>query len=315
MVFPTSPTPLEWSEQGNIGEGDALVPLVDILDIDCLHDVDPPITMLHASATSSCLDLPIYDEYDDEHVELPSCDAMLHRISCENSFGHIMFDNPLNLSYAMSEISHIASLQSQHSNYACPIKINPICTYGIDDEMMVIGFCFSCDDIAMLPLHELRNSSTIPCRDHIEPNMLCFGCCSYSPCDVSTIAHQETPIVSSYILGDFDPSHSLIDPNTCVHHMLPMNKHAIDVPYTCILNLCPHRVIHNNYSFMMDDMCLYHASNFFERCLSCANSHMHIHIMMDDVYIYHTHNLFRLCLFCVGTHEFLSTSQSHELTK
>ena len=37
--------------------------------------------------------------------------------------------------------------------------------------------------------------------------------------------------------------------------------------------------------------------------------------MMDGVYIYHTHNLFRLCLFCVGTHEFLSTLQSHELTK
>src|SRR3954467_7163242 len=67
--------------------------------------------------------------------------------------------------------------------------------------------------------------------------------------------------------------------------------------------------------FMMDDMFLYHASNFFERCLSCANSHMHIHIMMDDVYIYHTHNFFRLCLFCVGTHEYLSTLQSHELTK
>ena len=113
----------------------------------------------------------------------------------------------------------------------------------------------------------------------------------------------------------FDSSHSLHDPNTCVHHMLPMNKHAIDVPYTCILNLCPHRVIHNNYSFMMDDMFLYHASNFFERCLSCANSHVHIHIMMDDVYIYHAHNFFGLCLFCVGTHEYLSTSQSHELAK
>ena len=72
--------------------------------------------MIHASANSSCHDLPIYDEYDYEHVELPSCDVMLHRISCENYFGHIMFDNPLNLSYAMSEISHIASLQSQHSN-------------------------------------------------------------------------------------------------------------------------------------------------------------------------------------------------------
>ena len=36
---------------------------------DCLHDVDTPIPMLHASLTSSCHELPIYDEYDDEHVE------------------------------------------------------------------------------------------------------------------------------------------------------------------------------------------------------------------------------------------------------
>ena len=35
LVFPTSPTPLEWNENGNIGDSDALVPLVDILDIDC----------------------------------------------------------------------------------------------------------------------------------------------------------------------------------------------------------------------------------------------------------------------------------------
>ena len=97
--------------------------------------------------------------------------------------------------------------------------------------------------------------------------------------------------------------------------MLPINEHAIDVPYTCILNLCPHRVIHNNYSFMMDGMFIYHASNFFERCLSCANSHVHIHIMMDDVYIYHAHTFFGLCLICVGMHSTSSTSQSHELTK
>lgn len=58
LVFPTSPTPLEWNEQGNIGEGYALVPLVDILDIDCLHDVDQPITMLHASATYHAMIYP-----------------------------------------------------------------------------------------------------------------------------------------------------------------------------------------------------------------------------------------------------------------
>ena len=145
--------------------------------------------------------------------------------------------------------------------------------------------------------------------------MHCFGCCPFSPCDVSDIAHEETPIVSSCILGDFDPSYPLHDPNNYVHNMLSMNHNDIVVPYTSMLNLHPHRVIHNNYSFMMDDMFLYHASNFFEHFLSCANSHVHIHIMMDDVYIYHTHNFFGLCLFCVGTHEYLSTSQSHELTK
>ena len=113
MVFATSPAPHEWNEKGNIGDGDALVPLVDILDIDCLHDVDPVISVLHARATSSCDDfLPIYDEYHDCNVESINSDAMLHRISCDNSLGHIMFDNPLDVSYAMHEINHMAYLQS-----------------------------------------------------------------------------------------------------------------------------------------------------------------------------------------------------------
>ena len=160
---------------------------MDYLTNDCLHDVDPPIPMLHASVTSSCHDLPIYDEYDDEHVDLPSCDAMLHRISCENSIGHIMFNNPLTLSYVMSEISHIALFQSQHSDYACPITINPICTYGIDDEMMVIGFCFSCDDIAMLPLHDLRNY--LLCHAMITMFQLCIAL------DVVNILHVMFPLM------------------------------------------------------------------------------------------------------------------------
>ena len=99
---------------------------MDYLTNDFLHDVDPPIPMLHASATSSCHDFPIYDEYNDGHVKLPSCDVMLHRISCENSIGHIMFDNPLDLSYAMHPITHMPYLQSHHSDYAYAIKINPI---------------------------------------------------------------------------------------------------------------------------------------------------------------------------------------------
>ena len=33
LVFPTSPTPHECNDKGNIGEGDALVPLVDIMTL------------------------------------------------------------------------------------------------------------------------------------------------------------------------------------------------------------------------------------------------------------------------------------------
>ena len=100
-----------------------------------------------------------------------------------------------------------------------PLKSIPFAL--IDDEMMVIGFCFSCDDIAMLPLHDMRNSSTMPCDDHIVPNMHCFGCCEYSPCDVSTISHDETPIVSSYILGDLDASILCMSPMIACTFCIP----------------------------------------------------------------------------------------------
>jgi hypothetical protein len=154
LVFSTSPTPHEHLDHDNIGDGTTLVPLVDF---DCLHDDDLPIAMLHASMPTTCFDKPpIYDKYDDEHVECISCDAMLHRISCDNSLGHIMFDTPLDLSYVMHEISDIASSRSHHSNYVLSIKIHPICEYGIDDKSMVIGICFSSDDIDMLPLHKLQ---------------------------------------------------------------------------------------------------------------------------------------------------------------
>jgi hypothetical protein len=83
LVFDTSPTTHERCSKGNIGDGTSLVPLVDFLANDYLHDDDHLMDSPH-TMSSTCLDMPpIYDDYDDKHVELPSCDAMLHRISCE----------------------------------------------------------------------------------------------------------------------------------------------------------------------------------------------------------------------------------------
>ena len=66
MVFSTTPTSHERDNKGILGDGDVLVPLVDI---DCLHDDDLPIAILHAYLPTTCFhEPPIYDTYDDEHV-------------------------------------------------------------------------------------------------------------------------------------------------------------------------------------------------------------------------------------------------------
>ena len=88
----------------------------------------------------------------------------------------------------------------------------------------------------------------------------CFGCCQYSPCDVATHAHEETPIVSSYILGDFDAFHTLHDSHNCVHRMHSMNNNALDISRDALHNLSLHYAIHNNKPIMMDNMFLYHAT-------------------------------------------------------
>ena len=136
-----------------------------------------------------------------------------------------MFDNPLDLSYAMHEIHHLSYLQSHRSDYAYAIKMNPVCTYGIDDKPMVIGICFSCDDIDILPLHHL---SHMPCHDHLASDMHCFGCCP-SPYDVSNVVHEETHIVSSYMLGDLDSSYPC---------MIPILVCTICFPWINMLLMC-----------------------------------------------------------------------------
>ena len=152
-----------------IGDGDALVPL---LDMDCSHDINAPLAMSHAIMPFTCFDLPpVHDERDHKYVMTRSCDAMLHRISCDNFVCDIMFATPQSLSCAMNEISDIKSLSSFSSDYVISIKMNLICEYGIDDKFLVSGICICCANIAMLPLHNLRNSSHIPYHDRLALNM------------------------------------------------------------------------------------------------------------------------------------------------
>ena len=88
MVFSTTPTSHERDNKGILGDGDVLVPLVDM---DCMHYIVAPFAMPHAILSSTCFDLTsIYHE----RVMTSSCASMLHRKSCANSICHIMFAIP-----------------------------------------------------------------------------------------------------------------------------------------------------------------------------------------------------------------------------
>ena len=131
-------------------------------------------------------------------------------------------------------------------------------------------------------------------------HMIHIASCHISPCIASlmlddlpciecnyafSLDNEFSPIAFSHIFRDFDiflVKHACL---TSLHHI----PHAMNIA-----------IIASYYS-----------------CTCVSNGYVQEKktIMMDDVYIYHTHNFFRMCLFCVGTHEYLSTSQSHELTK
>ena len=166
MVFSTTPTSHGRDNKGILGDGDVLVPLVDM---DCMHDIVVPFSMPHVILSSTCFDLKsIYHEC----VMTSSCTSMLHMTSCANSICHIMFTIPKPLSYAISDIPHITSLNSFHSAYDIPIKFHFICEYGIDDICLVHGICICCDDISVLSLHS-SNTVHMPCHDHLA---LCIEC-------------------------------------------------------------------------------------------------------------------------------------------
>nr|XP_051180967.1 uncharacterized protein LOC127295098 [Lolium perenne] len=70
----TTPTSNESAYKGNnIGVDDAMIPLVDMMNFECMHDLDDPFATSHATFTFPCDAL--LDNIVD-HVELIACDTM-----------------------------------------------------------------------------------------------------------------------------------------------------------------------------------------------------------------------------------------------
>ena len=78
----TTPTSNESAYKGNnIGVDDAMIPLVDMMNFECMHDLDDPFATSHATFTFPCDAL--LDNIVD-HVEVSSCDTMT--MPCYESF-------------------------------------------------------------------------------------------------------------------------------------------------------------------------------------------------------------------------------------
>src|SRR5664279_2482023 len=68
----TTPTSHERDYKGtNIGVDDAMIPLVDMMNDDCLHVMDAPIDISHAILTTTCHALPCTHI---DHVDSTICD-------------------------------------------------------------------------------------------------------------------------------------------------------------------------------------------------------------------------------------------------
>ena len=80
----TTPTSHERDYKGtHMGVDDAMIPLVDMMTCDCLHDVDFCLDVTYDSFTFPCDTL---FQTNVDHVEYPMCDDLATCMPCYESF-------------------------------------------------------------------------------------------------------------------------------------------------------------------------------------------------------------------------------------
>ena len=89
-----------------MGVNDAIIPLVEIMKYDLLHDMDDPIVFSHATLASLC-DVLLYTNVD--HVDFSSCDDIVMILLCNKcSFKCLVCNNACMIAHENSpiEFSH-----------------------------------------------------------------------------------------------------------------------------------------------------------------------------------------------------------------
>ena len=145
--------------------------------------------------------------------------------------------------------------------------------------MMVIGFCFSCDDIVFFTWFAQFIYYAMPWTH-------CFGYALFWMLSIFSMW--------CFRYWSWGDPHSFlihIRRSWCIPYFAwfprlraPYAFHdnnALDISHDALHNLSLHYSIHNNKPLMMDDMFLYHATHLFEHWLFCANQHTHVRVLVS----------------------------------
>nr|XP_051180964.1 uncharacterized protein LOC127295095 isoform X2 [Lolium perenne]XP_051180965.1 uncharacterized protein LOC127295095 isoform X3 [Lolium perenne] len=236
----TTPTSYERDYKGTyMGVDDAMIPLVDMMICECLHELDDPIAMSYASFLFPCDAL--LDNIVD-HVELVAYDNM--SMPCYESF----------------PFSPIACNLSNNFSFPCVD-----CNKDID-ACVVTTLPNNCS----FPRFVDNNDETL--------NMFCSQCLQYSPINASKILNTCSfkCLVCNYVnvlvseiapialsnFGDFAYIH--------VDHVPMFTPHIHHIYYDALLNA--NGDVQKRWTIMMDDVFIYHAHTLFLLSNMCVGT-------------------------------------------
>ncbi len=238
----TTPTSYERDYKGTyMGVDDAMIPLVDMMTYECMHDLDDTIAMSYASFISPCDAL--LDNIVD-HVELLACDNMIMPCYESFTFSPIACNMSNNCSFpciACNENDNACVVTTLMNNCSFPRLVD-------NNDKILNMFCAKCLQYSPISATKMLNTCSFQC-------LVCN--------DVNMLVNEIAPIALSNF-GDFAYIH--------VEHVPMFTPHIHHIYYDALLNA--NGDVQKKWTIMMDDVFIYHAHTFFALPIVCVGTRM-----------------------------------------
>jgi hypothetical protein len=236
----TTPTSNESAYKGNnIGVDDAMIPLVDMMICECLHELDDPIAMSYASFTFPCDTCAIVD-----HVEVVACDTLT--MPCYECFDFYP------IACNMSNNCYFLCVTCNDDDDARVVTTLPnncsLLRFVDNNDKMLHIFCAICLQYSPINATKILNTCSFQC-------LVCN--------DVNMLVNEIAPLALSNF-GDFAYIH--------VEHVPMFTPHIHHIYYEALLNA--NGDVQKKWTIMMDDVFIYHAHTFFALPIVCVGTRM-----------------------------------------